>query len=564
MVSRGQHLIGKVLGSYQLESLLGYGGSSAVFLAQQLHSPERKVAVKVFLPRPLMDVHMQREFYRRFLHEAEVASKLEHSNILPILSYGEQDGLPYIAMPYMSGGTLAEYLSLHGPLSLLEALWYLEQIASALDYAHEHGCVHCDIKPANILLDSEGYALLSDFGIARVANTAEDTLEQPAAKVREAVMGTPDYISPEQALGRSVDGRSDIYSLGILLFYMLTKRLPFRADSPIALALLHVHEPPPSLMSIRTDVTYEIDQVILKALAKKPEERFQTAQQFCSALAKAIALSTDHNASAAPQVMQPIIYRPPEGHGALTAWQILAGNVPRLVIIGTMLLLLISGSSIVYAKYIVSYFSASKVSHVSATTTASTQNTQKDSKTPVDYLADYNAWPISSTFFYDTQHQSYYILNNSTSGVALAPYSGHQFSNFRLSVTMDFIRGKSTDYYGVAFRCSADQARYYLFEIGDDGSQYNFWLQNNGHWQNLAIGHSPAQNAKAGQSNTITVEAQKNTFTFQINGKQVGAPVIVPAKYLMAAGLMTAGQVGLYVEDQGAEVAFSHLYINSL
>lgn len=553
MVSRGQHLIGKVLGSYQLESLLGYGGSSAVFLAQQRHSPERKVAVKVFLPRPLMDVHMQREFYRRFLHEAEVASKLEHSNILPILSYGEQDGLPYIAMPYMSGGTLAEYLSLHGPLSLLEALWYLEQIASALDYAHEHGCVHCDIKPANILLDSEGYALLSDFGIARVAHTAEDTLEQPVAKVREAVVGTPDYISPEQALGRPVDGRSDIYSLGILLFYMLTKRLPFRADSPIALALLHVHEPPPSLTPIRTDVTYEIDQVILKALAKKPEERFQTAQQFCSALADAIALSTDHNASAAPRVMQPIIYRPPERR---SAWQVLVGNVPRLVIIGTLLLLLISGSSIVYARYIVSFFGASKGSHVSATAVASTQN---NSKTPVDYLADSNAWPVSSTFFYDTQHQSYYILNNSTSGVALAPYSGHLFSNFRLSVTMDFIRGKSTDYYGVAFRCSADQARYYLFEIGNGGSQYDFWLQSNGHWQNLAIGQSPAQNNKAGQSNTITVEAQKNTFTFQINGKQAGTPVTVPAKFLM-----TVGQVGLYVEDQGAEVAFSHLYIDAL
>lgn len=553
MVSRGQHLIGKVLGSYQLESLLGYGGSSAVFLAQQRHSSGPKVAVKVFLPRPLMDVHMQREFYRRFLHEAEVASKLEHSNILPILSYGEQDGLPYIAMPYMSGGTLAEYLSLHGPLSLQEALWYLEQIASALDYAHEHGCVHCDIKPANILLDSEGYALLSDFGISRVAHTAEDTLEQPVAKVRGAVIGTPDYISPEQALGLPVDGRSDIYSLGILLFYMLTRRLPFRADSPIALALLHVHEPPPSLMSIRTDVTYEIDQVILKALAKKPEERFQTAQQFCSALADAISLSTDHNASAAPRVMQPIIYRPPEQR---TAWQILVGSMPRLVIIGTLLLLLVSGSSIVYAKYIVSYFGGSKPSHVAATTVASMQ---KNSKAPIDYLADYNAWPVSSTFFYDEQHQSYYILNNSTSGVALAPYSGHLFSNFRLSITMDFIRGKSTDYYGVAFRCSADQARYYLFEIGDDGSQYNFWWHDGGQWQNLAIGSAPAHTNKAGQSNTMTVEAQKNTFTFQINGKQVGSPVTVPAKFLM-----TDGQVGLYVEDQGTEVAFSHLYIDAL
>jgi serine/threonine protein kinase len=558
MVSRGQHLIGKVVGSYLLESLLGYGGSSAVFLAQQRHSPEQKVAVKVFLPRPMMDVQMQREFYRRFLHEAEVASKLEHSNILPILSYGEQDGLPYIAMPYMSGGTLAEYLSLHGPLSLQEALWYLEQIAAALDYAHEHGCVHCDIKPANVLLDSEGYALLSDFGIARVAHTSEDTSELPAAKGREAVVGTPDYISPEQALGRPVDGRSDIYSLGILLFYMLTKRLPFRADSPIALALLHVHEPPPSLMPIRTDVTYEIDQVILKALAKQPDERFQTAQQFCAALAEAIALSTKHEASAAPSALPPVIYRPQERREARTAWQILTDNVPRLVIIGTILLLLISGSSIIYFKYKGSSIGVGKVSHMPAAAVA-TSIAQKNAKAPVDYLADYNAWPVSSTFFYGAQHQVYYILNNSTSGVALAPYSGHQFSNFRLSVTMDEIHGKSTDYYGVAFRCSADQARYYLFEIGDDGTQYNFWLHYDGQWQNLAVGRTPAQMNKAGQSNTVTIKAQKNTFTFQINGKQVGAPVTVSSRFQMAEG-----QVGLYVEDQGTEVAFSHLYIDAL
>jgi serine/threonine protein kinase len=558
MVSRGQHLIGKVVGSYLLESLLGYGGSSAVFLAQQRHSPERKVAVKVFLPRPIMDVQMQREFYRRFLHEAEVASKLEHSNILPVLSYGEQDGLPYIAMPYMAGGTLAEYLAVHGPLSLQEALWYLEQIASALDYAHEHGCVHCDIKPANVLLDSEGYALLSDFGIARVAQTTDDTVAEPAAKVREAVVGTPDYISPEQALGRSVDGRSDIYSLGILLFYMLTKRLPFRADSPIALALLHVHESPPSLMSIRSDVTYEIDQVILKALAKQPDERFQTAQQFCTAFAEAIALASDREASAPSDAVLPVIYRPSEQPAGRTAWQILSKHVPRLVVVSTILLLLISGSSIIYFKYKGASPGAGIAAHGGATAVA-TPIAQKSAKAPVDYLADYNSWPVSSTFFYGAQHQVYYILNNSTSGVALAPYSGHLFSDFRLSVTMDEVHGKSTDYYGVAFRCSADQARYYLFEIGDDGTQYNFWLHYDGKWQNLAVGRTPAQIKQGGQSNTVTIEARKNTFSFQINGKAVGAPVTVSSRWQIAEG-----QIGLYVEDQGAEVAFSHLYIDAL
>ena len=161
----GQHLIGKVLGSCILEKLLGYGGSSAVFLAQQPASsfaPGRKVAVKVFLPRNGMNERMLGCVLPAFLAEAEAVSKLEHAHILPIYAYGEQEGLPYIIMPYMQGGTLAEYMSKRGPLSLQEAQWYLDQLAAALDYAHEHGCVHCDVKPANILLDSAGYVMLSD------------------------------------------------------------------------------------------------------------------------------------------------------------------------------------------------------------------------------------------------------------------------------------------------------------------------------------------------------------------------------------------------------------------
>src|SRR5437667_300408 len=144
--NRGQHLIGQVIGSYILEKLLGYGGSSAVFLAQNRLTNE-KVAVKVFLPRSTMDKHAQKNFYKRFLREAEATSELDHPNILSIYSYGQHNGLPYIVMSYMSGGTLSEYVTRHGPLPLSQAEQYLEQIASALDYAHENGRMHCDITP---------------------------------------------------------------------------------------------------------------------------------------------------------------------------------------------------------------------------------------------------------------------------------------------------------------------------------------------------------------------------------------------------------------------------------
>jgi len=215
MPTNREDFTGKEVGDCLLEYLLGYGGSSGVFLAQSLSSGE-KVAVKIFLPRSTMDVEAQKNFHRRFLREAKAASQLDHPHILSIYSYGQHEGLPYIVMPYMPGGTLSDYVAHDGPLSLSAAQQYLEQIASALDYAHTNGCVHCDVKPANILLDGEGQALLTDFGIVRLK--ADDALPLRSG---EALMGTPDFLSPEQALMKPLDSRSDIYSLAVTLFFLL-------------------------------------------------------------------------------------------------------------------------------------------------------------------------------------------------------------------------------------------------------------------------------------------------------------------------------------------------------
>lgn len=575
--TRGQHLIGKELGAYILERLLGYGGSSAVFLARHRNS-DQLVAVKVFLPRGNMDKKMQKDFYTRFLREADAASKLHHPNILSIYSYGEQDGLPYIVMPYMSGGTLSEQIAKNGPFSLRESLWYLDQIASALDYAHKHNCVHCDVKPANILLDEEGRVVLSDFGIAHMMQTEEIT-GQVVTKAPEALMGTPDYISPEQAMGQPLDGRSDIYSLGITLFYLLAKQLPFKADTTIALALMHVHEYPPPLALLRLDVTPTIDHVVHKALAKKPEDRFQTAGEFSSAFAAAIeeaeasermqkvgasnggrrggfaSLSSNSEpqplliASSSVVRVKPLWYRSLAfSRLAMAVILVLALLTAAVVVTGNMFLRNANGANGNAHKNTL----AQQRVVVSATSTP-------DAAT-VDQLINGDDWPVSSTFFY--VDKQYHILNTSQKNVALALYAEHEYRNFHLSVTMQEVQSVSSgaDYYGIVFRSTSDQSHFYLFEIvtsGANSGQYGFLRSDgSGLWNTIAGGFAPSLLTDPHKSNTLTIDAHNNSFSFTINKQSLGPAVSDPGKVPIMGGA-----IGLYVEDKGAEVVFSHLYI---
>lgn len=563
-MTRGQHLIGKVLGSCVLEKLLGYGGSSAVFLAQQ-QTPQRKVAVKVFLPRTGMDSQMQRNFYQRFLREAKAASELEHANILPIYAYGEQDGLPYIVMPYMSGGTLAEYMAKRGPLSLQETQWYLSQLAEALDYAHEQGCVHCDVKPANILLDDDGYVMLSDFGIARLIRSGND-VRSARLKSQESLLGTPDYISPEQALGKPLDGRSDIYSLGVTLFFVLGKQLPFRSDSPIALALLHVHEPPPSLASLRADITPELDEVMAKALAKNPDERFQSASELSAAFNAAIAIGENKPISVRSKHMHLLA----EESFSITIPAVRVVSMPfvhikpffahsrdakRLLIVGIACLLVLS--TIAFTVNYVAMRSHLATIKIKPTATS----VVKVVNVAQDQLANTRSWPLSSTFFYDAQQQSYHIVNKLPVGVALAPYYNHQFRDFRLTVTViEVQKSGGLDYYGVVFRATPDQSHYYLFEIAPaDHAHYSCWRFDSGRWTLIRSGSIASLVTKLGKSNTLSIEVHGNKFTIIVNGKPLDA-AIVDSNALP----LQAGQIGLYVENQGMEVAFSHLYIDPL
>lgn len=270
-------LIGKTIGGYEILEVIGRGGMATVYRAQQI-SMNRVVAVKV-LPEKFMndDTYLQ-----RFTQEVAIVAKLEHRNIVPVYDYGEQNGQPYIAMRYMSGGSVDDRLN-DGPLELEYILDIFEQVAPALDYAHTKNVLHRDLKPSNILLDDDGGAYITDFGIARVLGE-----QQSKGITTQGVVGTPSYMSPEQAQGHPLDGRSDVYAMGIMLFELATGKRPFESDTPYGIAVLQVTTPPPSPRTYNPQLSFAVEEVIFRALRKKPEDRYANAVALAEGLRKAL------------------------------------------------------------------------------------------------------------------------------------------------------------------------------------------------------------------------------------------------------------------------------------
>ena len=270
-VSQHDDLIGKKLGQFTILNELGRGGMATVYRASQ-ESINRDVALKVLPPSFMHDT----DFYERFVREVEIISHLEHPHIVPIYDYGLHNGMPYIAMRLLLGGTLNRaFMGAHHSLKAL--IRPLSQVASALDYAHAQGIVHRDLKPGNILLDEAGNAYLSDFGIAKVIDSQ---------LTGSAIIGTPAYMSPEQANGTELDGRSDQYSLGIVMFQLITGHEPFEASTPIALILKHLNEPMPNLSKYRDDIPDEVEGVLERCTSKDPNQRYNTVSAMVEAFAE--------------------------------------------------------------------------------------------------------------------------------------------------------------------------------------------------------------------------------------------------------------------------------------
>ncbi len=275
------HLSAALADRYHVEGELGSGGMAIVFLARDLKH-DRPVAVKVLRPEIAESLGTA-----RFLREIQTAAKLIHPHILPLYDSGDADGQLYYVMPYVEGESLADRLALEHQLPIDEAVNITREVAAALSHAHSMGVVHRDVKPENILL-SGGVAVVADFGIARALSEAGgERLTRTGTTI-----GTPTYMSPEQAGGEEVDGRADVYSLGCVLYEMLVGHVPFSGNTPQALMARHSLEPVPSLKVVRDTIPDELEAVVLQALAKSPADRFRTALEFSEALKQASGVPT--------------------------------------------------------------------------------------------------------------------------------------------------------------------------------------------------------------------------------------------------------------------------------
>ncbi|MDI9917666.1 Stk1 family PASTA domain-containing Ser/Thr kinase [Rhodococcus sp. IEGM 1379] len=267
---------------YELGEILGFGGMSEVHLARDLRL-SRDVAIKVLRA----DLARDPTFYLRFRREAHNAAALNHPAIVAVYDTGEAETeagpLPYIVMEYVDGDTLRDIVRSNGPMAPRHAMEVIADVCAALDFSHRNGIVHRDVKPANIMINRAGAVKVMDFGIARAISDASSPMTQTAA-----VIGTAQYLSPEQARGEQVDARSDVYSLGCVLFEVLTGEPPFSGDSPVAVAYQHVREDPPTPSEVNRDIPRELDSIILKAMSKNPANRYQSAGDMRSDLVRVL------------------------------------------------------------------------------------------------------------------------------------------------------------------------------------------------------------------------------------------------------------------------------------
>jgi serine/threonine protein kinase len=565
------------IGRYEIQSEIGRGGMAVVYLA---HDPNfrRNVAVKL-VTSLLQEETVIRE---RFEREAQLIAKIEHPAIVPVYDFGEHDGQPFLVMRYMQGGSLAAQIK-QGKRTLQYAAQILSQIAPALDAVHAQGIVHRDLKPGNLLLDGFGNPAISDFGIAHFSSATTDL-------TGSAVIGTPAYMSPEQVRADvELDGRSDIYALGVILFEMLTGRGPFNANTPISVALKHLSEPIPSIRSIRADLPPEVDDILNTALAKDREMRFSTAAEMARAL-QSVADADKGLASPSKQMSSPRLNDLPTEamDDSLPVSHPSTGQAPPLpppkpaqpqrtgatpkpsspnylriaVLAGVgLIVLFICGSLGIFGTWAgLSGFFAGQTSTPSPTfapPATETLSVLQDRVLFADDFSDPNSgWPPAgqnSQGGYGYQSNNYRLHVTESDGV-LWVATERIYDNAIMQVDANPTSTDMNGYYGLLCRI-VDERNFYYFVIGNNGD-YTIGKYKDGTFQSLSGGWQQSAAIRQGaQNNRLKVDCLGNALRFYANETLLGE---------VTDSDFTSGYSGLVaaaLDARGYEVLFDNFQV---
>jgi serine/threonine protein kinase len=560
----------KTIARYEIQSEIGRGGMAVVYLAND-PSFERKVAIK------LVSVNLQENpvFLSRFEREARLIARIEHPAIVPVYDFGEQEQRPYLVMRYMAGGSLSEKID-GQIMPLEEAAKIISQIAPALDAVHARGVVHRDLKPANILFDDFGNAAIADFGIAHLNDATVDL-------TGSALIGTPAYMSPEQVQGeRELDGRSDVYALGVILFAMLTGQSPFRATTPMSVALKHLTEPIPSILSQRPDLPASVELVLNKALAKDREMRYSSASEMARALQSTVtspvhrdvdALSQDSQRQTRPELEPPTsivddssslpdpepFNLPP---GPSTRSDLPARGLIRTAsVIGVILIVVMTCAlGILFLAWIGLSAPPDSITQPPETLPPAIETDTSPAPAEIILLAEDFSDPDSGWPFYENELGIYsyqpdgYRITVTTWNTALWATSEETFDNANISV--DARPAEDGDgYYGVLCRVNNLQ-EYYYFIVHPDGSYSIGKYKNNDFEILLPDGWERNDSINTGaQTNHLRADCFADKLRFYVN--HVLLAEITDADFSSGS----AGFIVASLEDEFFEVTFSDLLV---
>lgn len=564
---------GKTIARYEIQSEIGRGGMAAVYLAYDPNF-RRNVAIK------LVSANLQENpiFRERFEREAHLIAKIEHPAIVPVYDYGEQDDQLYLVMRYMPGGALTNKIK-EGMLTLGYATQIISQIAPALDAVHSQGIVHRDLKPGNILLDSFGNPAISDFGIAHLTVATTDL-------TGSAIIGTPSYMSPEQVRGDTdLDGRSDVYALGVILFEMLTGQGPFQAKTPLSLALKHLTDSLPSIHSFRPDLPMELNVIMNKAMAKDRNLRYSSASELAQDLRaipdtfqnneipRPVSATTPHNEELSTEMdadddSQPVIHSPsvPELNISQPASQFSTPATHRqqsprrilqiTLVAGVALLLFIFCGSIGLFGTWAGLTLPGLFPGQNPTSIATLTATQEIVLFADDFSDPTSGWPTiqNAQGEYGYHQDGYHIFVYEIDAVFWAK-TNRQDDNVSIYVDASPVTAGTNGYYGLLCRIRDDQ-NFYYFVIRSNGD-YNIGKYKNAEFQPLFSEVWRQNNAinQGGQTNKLKADCAGSTLRFYVNDRLVGEVIDTD----FASGF--SGIVAAALDTQGFEVTFNNFRI---